>query len=106
MAPLLANATVSTTRQGAGLLSNVPWRIWNVSLENAVLPGNEMLLQWFRFSADLGSDVQTGDVVSGWNPLGLAIPPRFVVAVVHRVDGPLPHLTGVLRASGKSALHA
>jgi hypothetical protein len=93
--PLLANATISTTRAGVANLLNVPLRIYPDTFERD--PVGTLLEQApFKFIADLGTDLQMGDVVSGYNPLGYTPATTFVVRYVARRDGLLPHLEGVL----------
>jgi hypothetical protein len=100
--PLLANATISTTRAGVANLLNVPLRIYPDTLERD--PVGTLLEQApFKFIADLGTDLQMGDVVSGYNPLGYTPATTFVVRHVARRDGLLPHLEGILLPTPNTA---
>lgn len=93
--PLLPNATISTTRNGVANLLGVSLRIYPDTLEKKPI-GTLLEQAPMRFMADSGTDIQIGDVLSGYSPLGTNPPTTFVVRYVVQRDGLLPHLEGVL----------
>jgi hypothetical protein len=93
--PLIPNATISTTRAGVANLLGVSLRIYPDSFEkNPIGALLEQAPQ--RFIADPGTDLQIGDVISGYNPTGINPAYTFVVRHIVQRDGLLPHLEGIL----------
>lgn len=54
----------------------------------------------YKYMLDPGQDIQVGDVVIGYNPRDLATPHQLVVRSVASRDAVMPHIEGILEATG------
>jgi|SRR5579884_1319477 len=93
--PLLANATVSVTRSGSMVATNVPLRVWPADLKAEPL-GVLVEQPSYRFMADSATPMLPGDVISGYNPLNESPAPAWMIRQLIQRGDPLGHLAGTM----------